>query len=308
LLELQYYKETSEKQEQIIKNLILQLNKLNEEKDLSEKELFNLKKDVENAVAKAKEEETKRIKVEQEKEDIKVEKEKQILFHQKLLSKETKELLEYHHNIGISANAIEGHLINLKDDLNKGKMPNKQDLFELIENVSYETNKITSITNLATAANFNADADEIDADLDEFINQYISRVKQGKLKSSSGDNMQINIVNNSQNSFLYHFKPLEIAIVLDNLLSNSRKAKATEVIVTISNLDKTTLSISFKDNGNGIKSNILEKIFDFGFTTTSGSGLGLYHLRKIINDKYNGTIDVNKTLSKGAEFIINFTK
>lgn len=196
----------------------------------------------------------------------------------------------------------------MKDDLDKGKTPNKQDLFELIENVSYETNKITSITNLATAANFNADADEIDADLDEFINQYISRVKHGKLKSSSGDNMQINIVNKSQYNFLYHFKPLEIAIVLDNLLSNSRKAKATEVIVTIINSGTNNLSVSFKDNGNGIQPNIVEKIFDFGFTTTSGSGLGLYHLKKIINNKYKGTIEVNKMISNGAEFIINFTK
>ena len=192
--------------------------------------------------------------------------------------------------------------------MNKGKTPNKEELFELIEFISYETNKITSITNLATAANFNADADEIDADLDEFINQYISRVKQGKLKSSSGDNMQIEIVNNSQYNFHYHFKPIEIAIILDNLFSNSRKAKATEVIVTIIISNKNNLTVSFKDNGNGIKSSIIENIFNFGFTTTSGSGLGLYHLKKIINDKYNGTIEVNKTLTSGAEFIINFTK
>ncbi len=315
LIELQHYKEANKKQEQVIQGLINQLSKLSQEKELTEKELVTLKGDVEAAIIKATDEERKRIDAEREKtvaikerEEIKIEKEKQILFHQKLLTQEVKELLEYHHNIGISASAIEGHLINLKDDLNKGKTPNKQDLFELIENVSYETNKITSITNLATSANFNADADEIDADLDEFINQYISRVKQGKLKSSSGDNIQINIIDNSKSSFLYHFKPLEIAIVLDNLLSNSRKAKATEVTVTIFRNDENELSISFKDNGNGIKSDIVDQIFDFGFTTTSGSGLGLYHLKKMITEKYNGTIQVNKTISNGAELTINFSK
>lgn len=276
ILELESLRDLNNKQEKTLKDLVKRIETLEEENKGKEEEI-----------------------------EIK---ERQILFQQKLLTTDLEQLLEYHHNIGISASAIEGHLINLKDDLNKGKIPNKQDLFELIENVSYETNKITSITNLATAANFNADADEIDADLDEFINQYISRVKQGKLKSSSGDDMQINIVNKSQNNFLYHFKPLEIAIVLDNLLSNSRKAKATEVIVTIMNADKNNLSVSFKDNGNGIKPNNIEKIFDFGFTTTSGSGLGLYHLKKIINNKYNSTIEVNKTLSNGAEFIINFKK
>lgn len=315
LIELQQYKETSEKQEKIIKDLVEQLNKLNSEKELSDREIQTLKQEIEVAISKAKDEEIKRKKAEKEteialteKEEIKVEKEKQVLFHQKLLSKETKELLEYHHNIGISASAIEGHLINLKDDLNKGKIPNKKDLFELIENVSYETNKITSITNLATAANFNADADEIDADLEKFIEQYILKVKQGKLKSSSGDNMIINVVDNSNNSFNYHFKPLEIAIVLDNLLSNSRKSKATEVTVTIESNKENCLTIYFKDNGIGIKPNIIEKIFDFGFTTTSGSGLGLYHLKKIVTEKYKSEIEVNKALSIGAEFILKFKK
>ncbi len=100
-------------------------------------------------------------------------KEKQILFQQKLLTADLEQLLEYHHNIGIAASAIEGHLINLKDDLHKGHMPSKEELFDLMEDISYEANKITSITNLATAANFNADADEIDADLSEFIKQYL---------------------------------------------------------------------------------------------------------------------------------------
>ncbi|UPT67012.1 MAG: ATP-binding protein [Sphingobacteriales bacterium JAD_PAG50586_3] len=171
-------------------------------------------------------------------------------------------------------------MINLKDDLNKGKNPNKQDLFDLIENINYETNKITSITNLATAANFNADTDEIDADLAEFIKQYILRVKQGNLKSTNGDIMQININDHSNIDFPYHFKPLELAIILDNLLSNSRKAKATEVNVDIKNSSDNTLNIYFTDNGNGIKSSIIDKIFNFGFTTTSGSGLGLFHIKK----------------------------
>lgn len=234
-------------------------------------------------------------------------KEKQILFQQKLLTTDLEQLLEYHHNIGISAHTIEGHLINLKEDLNKGKIPNKTELFELIENVSYETNKIASITNLATAANFNADADEIDAYLDEFIIQYISKVKQGKLKSSNGDDMKINIVHNSKNEFLYHFKPLEIAIVLDNLLSNSRKAKATEITITINNTEKNLLVVSFKDNGIGITPSLFNKIFDFGFTTTSGSGLGLFHLKNIIDNKYFGSIELNKSVFDGAEFIITFS-
>ncbi len=274
ILELESLKNLNSRQEKTLNELVARIEKLEVEKKGKEEEI-NIQ-------------------------------EKQILFQQKLLTTDLEQLLEYHHNIGISAHAIEGHLINLKEDLNKDKMPNKEDLFELIENVSYETNKIASITNLATAANFNADADEIDANLDEFINQYITKVKLGKLKSSNGDNMKINIFNNSNNDFHYHFKPLEIAIILDNLLSNARKAKATEVTIIINNSARKQLVVSFKDNGFGIKSNLFEKIFEFGFTTTSGSGLGLFHLRKIIKNKYNGTIELNKEVKSGAEFIITF--
>lgn len=318
LLELQNYKKTIEEQSELIKELKNQLEKTNYEKIATLLELENAKIEKEIALRKATEEESKRVIAEQEKEkaeqlantaiEDKEKKEKVILFQQKLLTQDLEQLLEFHHNIGISANTIEGHLINIKDDLKKGRMPNKEELFELIENVSYETNKITSITNLATAANFNADTDDIDTDLGEFVKQYVNRVKLGKLKSSSGDNMQINIVDNSKGQFLYHFKPLEIAIVIDNLLSNSRKANATEVTVHIENSKENSLNICFKDNGNGIKPTIIDKIFDFGFTTTSGSGLGLYHLKKIINERYKGEIKVNKSLSNGAEFTLIFEK
>lgn len=234
-------------------------------------------------------------------------KEKLILFQQKLLTQDLEQLLEFHHNIGISANTIEGHLINLKEDLGKNKLPLKADLLELIENISYETNKITSITNLATAANFNADIDEIDTDLSEFIMQYVDRVKKGKLKSSNGDNMLINVGYQHAGEFIYHFRPLELAIVLDNLLSNSRKAKATKINILLDKKDERQLVVVFGDNGVGINLNNRGKIFDFGFTTTSGSGMGLYHVRKIIS-KYNATIILNENVEKGAEFILNFFK
>lgn len=275
ILELESLRDLNTKQEKTLKDLIKKVEKLEQENQEKEEEI-----------------------------EIK---EKQILFQQKLLTQDLEQLLEFHHNIGISASAIEGHLINLKDDLKKGKIPDEKELFELIENVSYETNKITSITNLATAANFNADTDEIETDLDEFIKQYVSRVKQGKLKSTSGDNMTINVVDSNSEEFLYKFKPLEVAIILDNLLSNSRKAKATEVTISIKKVADNTLQIVFTDNGIGIKPTNLDKIFDFGFTTTSGSGMGLHHLRKLLS-RYHGSIDVNKEMFPGAEFIINFSK
>jgi signal transduction histidine kinase len=66
--------------------------------------------------------------------------------------------------------------------------------------------------------------------------------------------------------------------------------------------------LSFTDNGNGIPDNILDHIFDFGFTTSRrGSGIGLYHVREII-ENMRGSIRVNNKLNKGVEFLIDFRK
>ena len=235
-------------------------------------------------------------------------KEKVILFQQKLLSKDAKQLIEFHHIIGISADSIDKHLINLKDDLLRGKKPSNEELFEIIEDVSYESKKIISITNLATAANFDAAADETTSDLTESIKQYAEEVSTGTLRTYSGNkNIKITVSDNAKQEFVYHFKPIEIAIILDNLFSNSRKAKATEIMISFKKLSDDALEVRVKDNGKGISKENHDKVFDFGFTTTSGSGLGLHHIKNIMK-KYKGDVSINSELKIGAEFILTFQK
>jgi signal transduction histidine kinase len=68
---------------------------------------------------------------------------------------------------------------------------------------------------------------------------------------------------------------------------------------------KKTISLTYHDNGSGIKSNIIDNIFEFGFTTSRrGSGIGLYHVKEII-EKMNGKIKANE-VEKGAQFLISF--
>ena len=72
--------------------------------------------------------------------------------------------------------------------------------------------------------------------------------------------------------------------------------------------------IKIKDNGGGIKEDILDKIFDPYFTTkhkSQGTGIGLYMTHQIIENNMKGSLQaVNRTYDyenqkfKGAEFII----
>ena len=103
----------------------------------------------------------------------------------------------------------------------------------------------------------------------------------------------------------------EIASILSNLISNSLKyydKKKSEpcIIITIE-VNKIEASMSIKDNGIGISNDMISHIFDLNFQmkkgTSSGSGVGLYLVRKSISF-INGKIHVNSTLGVGTETFI----
>lgn len=67
------------------------------------------------------------------------------------------------------------------------------------------------------------------------------------------------------------------------------------------------LAISFRDDGVGIPKRNQTRLFEIGFTTTDGSGLGLYHVRQILSEM-GGSILLRKGDQTGTDFVIEFTK
>ena len=102
-----------------------------------------------------------------------------------------------------------------------------------------------------------------------------------------------------------------------NLINNAfyavaKKAKeeieeyTPNVLVTTKKIDKA-IEISLKDNGDGIPSKLLDKIFQPFFTTKptgEGTGLGLSLSYDIITKGHGGTLNVNTEEGVGTEFII----
>jgi len=69
-------------------------------------------------------------------------------------------------------------------------------------------------------------------------------------------------------------------------------------------VDASQIQIDFEDQGIGISEENLEKIFDPGFTTHSGSsGLGLAVCKKVI-EQHNGTVRVHSAPRLGTTFSI----
>jgi two-component system, NtrC family, sensor kinase len=71
--------------------------------------------------------------------------------------------------------------------------------------------------------------------------------------------------------------------------------------------DHRQVAIGIADNGVGIPTTAIDKVFDTFFTTKDvgkGTGLGLAIARQIVVEKHGGAIEVKSTLSKGTEFIL----
>jgi signal transduction histidine kinase len=152
--------------------------------------------------------------------------------------------------------------------------------------------------------------ESITQDLVSFIKEYVNNVyKEYKhLKINNELIREVNVELEKEFSFIFNFKPLEIIIIIDNILSNSQKAKASKMLIHLKQTQKDDIIISFKDNGNGIPEENLDKIFEFGFTTNKrGTGIGLYHVKQIV-DRMKGNITVNNKLQNGVEFLIHFSK
>jgi len=256
---------------------------------------------------KAKEVEHKAEEVKLLKRDVK-QAEKEILFLTSITGEDKKEILGLQHHIGIATSTINNHLIYLKNRVEKDKPISNDDLINRISKISLQTQKIASIVRFVTKANYNLKTEKIEKDVVSFIKQYVENVyTQYKDVALDNKNVDINVNLDEEFEFICEFKPLEIIIIIDNLINNSIKANATDIELKISKLNENGIELRFKDDGKGIVKENFNKIFNFGFTTTNGSGIGLYHVLQIV-EKMNGTIKVNDSLEKGSEFIIKVGK
>jgi signal transduction histidine kinase len=101
-----------------------------------------------------------------------------------------------------------------------------------------------------------------------------------------------------------------LAIIFNNLLSNAinyhnihKEKPFIEISVVINHQN---IKISVADNGIGIASEHLNRIFEMFYRASydsKGSGLGLYIVKEAIN-KLNGQISVHSELGEGTKFDI----
>lgn len=239
-------------------------------------------------------------------EDLKEEK-KRNLFLSSISTLDTDTILNLHHQVTIYSVDIQQQIENFIVQISSLDKVKKEDIINAFERISLLNKKIMGISKFATKANFRLQSEMIEADMGEYIEQYINDVaRQFLLNSISVE------VHSDKKEFIRKFKPIDVSVIIDNLIANARKKslRASKVVFYISHPSKSTMHISVIDDGNGFNKDIdpLDKVFEKGFTTTEGSGLGLFHVRHVLGEM-NGTIEATRNdIKNGAQFIIRISK
>lgn len=98
------------------------------------------------------------------------------------------------------------------------------------------------------------------------------------------------------------------SLMVEQILSNALKYTKNEIWITF---HEETNELSIRDNGIGIRSEDLQKIFDKGYAGMNGqldtrsSGIGLY-LVQLISKRLNQKVHVTSTVGVGSTFTIQF--
>lgn len=221
-------------------------------------------------------------------------------FLESFVNVDTATILNLHHQVTIYAVDIAQQIENfLTETAGKTSIP-RDTILKTLEQMAFLNRKVMSVTKFAAKANFKLDSEKIETDLAAFIYDYIEQIA----RTTGSARLQI-VAENTHPGMKLRFNPIDASIIVDNLISNARKAKgATRIKFVLTQEDKSGLTIHVSDNGRGLTPGTnRSRIFEMGYTTTQGSGLGLYHVRQALGEM-GGSIELDDQAEKGLGLII----
>ncbi len=227
------------------------------------------------------------------------------LFLRSVGALDTDTIINMHHQITIYAVDMALQLENFLTGLGSRETIPRGEVLSALEQVIFLNKKISAISKFATKANFRLKSEAIKSDIASYIVNYVEEVA----RDFAPPGLKITVANDHP-GIERKFKPIDIAVVIDNFISNAKKARATLIQFLISQPkgQKGALRMDIIDNGRGIPPGIEgERLFEKGYTTTDGSGLGLYHVRQVLGEM-GGSVRVGEPLKGGASFVVEVTK
>ena len=174
----------------------------------------------------------------------------------------------------------------------------KTKLYSIKNNID----KALKVAEIIIKSNFDYKFTNQRIDLPTYIKQYLDII------AISRNNINIKVQNIITKYVLMN--PIDIDIIIDNLISNSVKAKAKNILVNFRINNNNKLEIIYADDGIGVPEKLVKNpiaIFELGVRVSEekGSGIGMYDVRKRL-ESIKGNIEFagNNTILKGATFKI----
>lgn len=194
---------------------------------------------------------------------------------------------------------------NLNEINNLGEL--SKEGMKKLEKASVSNQRILSMSKLITKAAYVIDDNDAqkDVNLTAFVCEYAKNV----LDVMYGKDIQIQCNGDIFSNYLLKIKPLSFIMMVDNIIGNAIKAASKTLTIIIDDSKPTEYSIIFKDTGKGLDSSIkdIERLFEFGVTTTNGSGLGLYYAKKQMKE-LKGFIEIRPNDDVGVSIILSWKK
>lgn len=201
---------------------------------------------------------------------------------------------ERKHTININLDSIKSGITILINELKKPN-PSIEKIRKKLGVILQTIGKIQAIISYVEKANFSLDNEFIKGDILEFIREYVVEIE-----SEAFGDIKVSWVNDHDYSLNCEFSPQDIAIIIDNIFSNSLKYGAKKMDIVVTNSDQEGwLCIKFIDNGKGIPSEVenIDELFEFGksYSIETSSGVGLYHIKEIVEKNLGGKVFIENS-------------
>lgn len=219
-------------------------------------------------------------------------------------------------SIGITSSSVIHQRADIIDKICKDKNITEEELIEAVEDI-FKTNSLL-MSNLKKLDNLIHDFKQLS------IDQLHSNIMDFEVVQLILDSIKLNLhllgkkhitySVTGDKCFVKNSYPEALERVITDLTKNSvlhgfkNRESDNHISVNVSQ-DNSDIIIEFKDNGVGIKDDIIDNIFDPFFTTnkSTGTGLGLSVVYNIITQKLKGNIEYQR-VSQETLFKIRIPK
>ena len=209
-------------------------------------------------------------------------------------------ILNLHHQIMVQASDVQIGVKRMMRRLRTGETVGNTEWIDFLGTIAFRSSQILTTARFATKGGYREQAVEAGRDLAGYIADYIETV--ATLWAPRGIRVECQQGGGAVSRV---FRPIDVGIVIDNLVSNAAKAGARRILFVLQSQrgPRARLQIAVADDGGGWPTDLrpLERVFEKGTTTTNGSGLGLFHVRQVVETMLGAVEAMEEPYSKDLD-------